>query len=309
MVRLLCGIAALVSVAAESMIAHSDHGLWQQRNYDTIRSIYNLTIYPNNLEFLNNGVKAVPNGLFAPNATGRISPIGNFSGFEDSVEYFFGLTPPIQAPLYDTWTNAKIVSFSSGCPEVASSVVYGETTGVNPNATTYGKKITTIKQIAFWRFGKNGAVEAYDAWLPTLSCYANHLYGTKKTTEFKEATIGQVCQEQQAVCLDHNQQFKSTSDCILQLSQKSFGDWDEAWGDNVVCRSLHVLLAKLRPDVGTSVSSPYTRLTFQVHCVHVGPTGGGKCNAVDYNYVYFDEEALFGRPEGETFTCPGMTVD
>ena len=121
---------------------------WQQRNYNTIKAIYNTTIFPNNQAFLLHGSKAIPEGLFNANATGRITPVGNFSGFEDSVEYFFGLTPPVQAPLYDTWTKAEIVSFTSGCPEVASSVVYGTTTGVNPNATTYGKTIAKIKHVS-----------------------------------------------------------------------------------------------------------------------------------------------------------------
>jgi hypothetical protein len=124
---------------------------YQQRNYNTIKSIYNMTIFPNNQAFLQNGINAVPAGLFNENASGRITPIGNFSGFEDSVEYFFGLTPPVQTPLFDTWTSAEIVSFTSGCPEVASSVVYGATTGVNPNDTaTYGKLISTIKQVSIF---------------------------------------------------------------------------------------------------------------------------------------------------------------
>jgi hypothetical protein len=98
--------------------------------------------------FIAEGASAIPAGLFNGNATGRITPIGNFSGFEDTVEYFFGLTPPPQAPLYDTWTEADVVSFTSGCPEVASSVVYGRTTGVNSSASTYGQYITTIKQVS-----------------------------------------------------------------------------------------------------------------------------------------------------------------
>ena len=123
---------------------------FQTRNYNTIKAIYNTTIYPNNQEFIKHGVSAIPKGLFNDKASGRISPIGNFSGLEDSVEYFFGLTPPPQAPLFGTWTEAKLVSFTSGCPEVAASVVYGKTTGVNPNFTaTYGKTISTIKQVRY----------------------------------------------------------------------------------------------------------------------------------------------------------------
>ncbi len=99
---------------------------FQKRNYDTVLSIYNTTIYPNNQAFLTQGASAIPPNLFSPNATGRITPLGNFSGFEDSVEYFFGLTTPIQPPLYDTWTSARLSAFTSGCPEVAASVVYGK---------------------------------------------------------------------------------------------------------------------------------------------------------------------------------------
>lgn len=57
-----------------------DASHFQQRNFDTINQIYNLTTYPNNLVFLQNGVDAVPAGLFAEDVVGRITPIGNFSG-------------------------------------------------------------------------------------------------------------------------------------------------------------------------------------------------------------------------------------
>lgn len=124
------------------------HDNWQLRNFQTIQKIYNTTIYPNSQEFMKHGLSAIPPGLFSQNASGRISPVGNFSGFEDSVEYFFGLTPIPQPPLFNTWTRADIISFTSGCPEVASSVVYGLTTGVNPNASSYGKPQTTIKQVS-----------------------------------------------------------------------------------------------------------------------------------------------------------------
>ena len=120
---------------------------YQQRNLNTIQSIYDRTVYPNSLLFSQDGLKSVPNGLFNENATGRITPMGIFSGFQDSVEYFFALTPPPVPPTYATWTSAKIAAFTSGCPEVASSVVYGSTEGVNPNASTYGKYVTTLKQV------------------------------------------------------------------------------------------------------------------------------------------------------------------
>ena len=223
---------------------------WQQRNYNTINAIYNTTVFPNNQVFLTRGAKAVPNGLFSPNATGRITPVGNFSGFEDSVEYFFGLTPPVQSPLYGTWTKAEIVSFTSGCPEVASSVVYGSTTGVAPNASTFGKEIAKVKQVAFWKFDQSGAVEAYEAWLPSLQSYTNLLYGRSTVNETVDTQmIRHLCANVQDTCKGADQQYSSREECQAQLKRKPFGNWNAVWGDNVICRTLHVLLAKRRPDV------------------------------------------------------------
>ena len=140
-------ICLLVTCAVGAYCVQLD---WQQRNFNVINSIYNTTIYPHNTVFLSKGANAIPQGLFSPNVTGRVTPIGNFSGHEEVWEYFFGLTPPARAPLFDTWTKAEIVSFQSGCPEVASSVVYGATTGINPNASTFGKTVTTIKQVRLY---------------------------------------------------------------------------------------------------------------------------------------------------------------
>ena len=59
---------------------------WYNRNLNTVRSIYDLTVYPNNIPILMGGGKAVPQGLFAEHATGRVSPVGDFTDFEDSIE-------------------------------------------------------------------------------------------------------------------------------------------------------------------------------------------------------------------------------
>ena len=250
---------------------------WQQRNYDTVKAIYNLTIYPHNLAFLRDGEKAIPEGLFNANVKGRVTPVGDFSGAADSIEYFFGLTPPAQAPFYGTWTQADLVSFTSGCPEVASSVVYGTTTGVNSSmAGTYGKNFASIKQVrgpacprraaegspadprqvAFWRFDDKGAVVAYDAWLPTLKQYTDRLYGRPETlnASLQAGVIQRLCTEAQGACRGPNQVYASPEDCQAQLAAKPFGTWDNVWSDTVTCRSLHVLLAKIRPDVSLSRS-------------------------------------------------------
>jgi hypothetical protein len=136
---------------------------YAQRNLNTIERIYNLTVYPNNAPIVNQGASAVPPGLFNDNATGRISPLGNFTGFNDSIECmtcsfgvepferriltyhsppdFFALAPTPQASAGQGIYRAEVVAFTSGCPEVATSLVYLRTGSVSDNGTL-GKDTT-----------------------------------------------------------------------------------------------------------------------------------------------------------------------
>lgn len=99
-----------------------------------------------------------------------------------------------------------------------------------------------------------------------------------------------LCPVIQQRCTGKDQQYSSVEDCAAQLGAKPFGNFDEAWGDNIACRTIHIILTMVRPDV---------------HCPHVGPTGGGKCVDIDYSTDYFDDERLFKGPLGSVFTCSG----
>ena len=120
---------------------------FQQRNLNTVTNIYNRNLYPTNLAFVVNGSSSVPPGLFNANATGRITPLGNFTGFKDSTEYFFALSPVPVAPDYVGFSKIQIVSFQSQCPEVAASVVYITSSVIHPGAADDGKFIGTLKQV------------------------------------------------------------------------------------------------------------------------------------------------------------------
>ncbi|KAL8823395.1 MAG: hypothetical protein Q9191_005897 [Dirinaria sp. TL-2023a] len=266
---------------------------FQQRNLNTITNIYKRNLYPTNLEFVTNGTASVPPGLFNEKATGRITPLGNFTGFNDSTEYFFALSPVPQPPTYVGFSKIQIVSFQSECPNVASSVVYITGSVFHPGSPDDGKFVSTLKQIAFWEFDNKGAVLKYDAWIPNLALYnaigRNDNSGNVTAAQTQAATIQTLCGEVQKECTGSNTQYSSTQNCIETLSAKPFGNWDEVWMDSVVCRELHILLARVDP------------LT---HCPHVGPTGGDKCVNEPYEAGYFlSDQALFGKPEGQNFVC------
>ncbi|MCJ1393157.1 hypothetical protein MMC18_006029 [Xylographa bjoerkii] len=280
----------LCSLLFASLQASASRASYVGRNLHTIQSIYNLTVYPNNVPIIQHGASAVPAGLFNQEATGRIDPVGTFTGFNQSIEYFFGLAPLPGPPTNVTISKAEIVEFNSGCPNVASSVVYLVCSAYNPGQPDNGEFIATLKQVANWNFDDNGLVLKYDAWIPNLSNWTNIGVGMDVSIPAVQAIyIKTICDEAQVRCVGANTQYSSVAQCISVLSAKPFGTFDEAWGDDVTCRSIHVILTLIDPDL---------------HCPHVGPTGGGKCSPIDYNDAYFNDTALFGGPLQEFFMCP-----
>ena len=304
------------SYADDSAVSESNQPEWYHRNLKTIQTIYDYTVYPANTAIIAQGSKAVPPGLFAPNATGRVSPVGNFTGFEDSIEYFFALAPtPQGSPASTAFYKAEVVDFVSGCPNVASSLVYfrtgkldeaGQLQEDGPKTTLsqvndphrtlrrrqhHSDEETVLSQVAFFHFNDAGEVDKYQAWIPNLQKWVKVSSGIDYTNmQVQQAATQQLCPQIQKQCTGANQQFSSVDDCAAQLGAKPFGDFDEAWGDNIACRTIHTLLTIVRPDI---------------HCPHVGPTGGGKCVDIDYSDDYFDDAELFGEALGSTFTCSG----
>ena len=134
---------------------------FQQRNLDTITKIYERNLYPTNLDFLANGPSSVPPGLFNENATGRITPLGNFTGFNDSTEYFFALAPVASPPSYVGFSDAKVVSFQSQCADFASSVVYFTSSVIHPNASNDGEHVSMLKQVCFSKTRNTNKREAF----------------------------------------------------------------------------------------------------------------------------------------------------
>lgn len=110
--------------------------------------------------------------------------------------------------------------------------------------------------MAFWNFDKDGAVLKYDAWIPNLSNWVASTNGVSLTNQyFQAASIQQLCAATQQRCTGANTQWTSFDDCVTQLTMKTYGDYNEAWGDNIVCRTIHVVLTQVRPDVSLTPCS------------------------------------------------------
>lgn len=91
----------------------------------------------------------------------------------------------------------------------------------------------------------------YDAWIPNLQNFTEMLLANLDLTnlQLQAGWIEFNCAEIEQRCVGSNTQYTSAANCVSVLSQKPFGDYDEAWGDNVVCRAIHTILTKIDPDV------------------------------------------------------------
>ncbi|KAK8163054.1 hypothetical protein BKA80DRAFT_274382 [Phyllosticta citrichinensis] len=257
---------------------------YYDRNLKTVQAIYDLTVYPNNVPIATEGVSRVPPGLFAPDAKGRVTPVGRYTSFAESVQHFVSLAPlPPALPARTGIYEAEIVSFVTGCPEIAASVVYLRTGHVDPETAVHtpGPQDTTLKQVAFWRFNEEGLVVRFEAWIPSLAIWTSISSGidyNDKTVQ-RGTIVQQLCPQIQQRCTGPNQQYDSVEDCVTRLSSIPFGDFDEVWGNNVVCRVIQLIPTAASPDL---------------NCPFVGPDGGGKCIDIDYSIDYFDDKELLG---------------
>ena len=108
---------------------------------------------------------------------------------------------------------------------------------------------------------RSGAVLHYDAWIPNLALYAQTSSPSTSSpapnttsAQVQAGTIQYLCGTVQSLCTGSNTQYNSTQSCINILTTKEYGNWDEVWMDSVICRTLHILLARADPKVRLPIS-------------------------------------------------------
>lgn len=261
--------------------------------------IYNATIYPGNLKYQNDAAYAAANfeKYFRQDVKGRVAPLGNYTSLATATEYFFGLAPDagsIRNFKKTGFAEATIAKFSSDCPEVAAaSAVF---TVKSFNGSTPQDFNSYIVQTGFWQFDEEGKVKAFDLALPGLQEWvetATLFPGGTENPAVQQGAIQYVCATQDSLCLGKNKVYDNVTECIDTLKSKKFGNYDNPWQDSVTCRTIHINLAGIRPDI---------------HCPHIGPTGGMACVDATWNEKYglAADELLYG--ETMPFICPDKQV-
>ncbi|KAF4172205.1 hypothetical protein CNMCM8694_006434 [Aspergillus lentulus] len=241
------------------------------------RSFWDTFLYPTNVAQIN----ATDDSVFAENVQGRVDITRTFDGRELNNEYIFGLfSEPDHLSLVGVPIAYSITQFT------ANGNIASATTVVTFNSTSFGVIIpVTIDSWIEWDTQKK--IVQYDAtfrWFgPLLEALLKAQAARMNTTDLAvvRAALTQqladtICQTHEDNCKGENQQYESRDACMDFLTNKTrFGQAYELGRDTLLCREVHELMVKYRPDI---------------HCPHIGPTGGDYCvDDLSYEQVVLEK--------------------
>ncbi|KAJ3785158.1 hypothetical protein GGU10DRAFT_269847, partial [Lentinula aff. detonsa] len=261
-----------------------------------LRLIYSTAAYKQPFEYINaiesfanaftNPTSVINNSIPSPlseDVVGRIDITTTFVGQELNTEYLFGLfvegasentTQLIGTPTPSFTTQSLVIE----PPVVAVSLV---------NTLWYPTIDSSFPlQIdLFIAFDNDMKIVSYDAILRRWSEFFNYVVPLLSPRIAQELNVTldegsnstatavaemDVCQMSTQYCTSENQVYASNDACMGFITRIPFGQPWEGGMDNGWCRYVHKNMVKYRPEV---------------HCPHIGPTGGDMCIPRDYIQV------------------------
>jgi len=202
----------------------------------------------------------------APDAVGRVDPAGDFSTKDGIVEYFYGAV----------WTpESHVLSVNIQKLVVEGNVVYVDVDIFFNNFDAQGNFVLAynLTQSGSFTFNDANQIQSIDLIIHNLGLAVNRI-----SANHPESIIG-FCELIVFVAnctstFDPAGYFTDFNDCLTFFNSIPFGSWDNLRTNSAACRSYHAILAIARP---------------QVHCVHAGKTGGGKCVDIPYENLYLEQ--------------------
>jgi len=217
---------------------------------------------------------------FTPDVVGRVDVTNAYEGAELNTEYIFGLFSSVGSGnttrLLGIPGNSTVTELAINPPVISFSTLRNFDWG----------PVTIPIQIDVWfLFNDSGLISQYDITFRRLAWAIDYLKPfLKPQLEAELGTAGKncsdvddlmhlraaidVCREHETYCVGPYQQYNSTQECIDYIyRQTPMGKVYEWGGNSAMCRYIHKGMIKFRPNV---------------HCPHVGPSGGGMCVQRDY---------------------------
>ncbi|CAO1598941.1 hypothetical protein XANCAGTX0491_002689 [Xanthoria calcicola] len=243
-------------------------------------------IYPANVK----EAKAINSTILAEDVQGRVDITRTFNGRELNTEYLFGLFANLAA------ADAGAISLL-GIPLSYEVLHFAASQNVVAALTRFQFNFTALNLVlpvdidAWNTYNSKGEITQYDATFKYWQWIVDYLIGAaakKFGTKSPEATVGvltqtiakSICGTAVKSCNGTNTQYASPTECFNFLTkQVRFGKAYELGKNTLLCRMVHQNMVPFRPDV---------------HCSHIGPSGGGYCSD-DKSYVQTVSENYFDR--------------
>ncbi|KAF2638785.1 hypothetical protein P280DRAFT_470831 [Massarina eburnea CBS 473.64] len=239
-------------------------------------AFYEKFLYPNNVK----EAESINSTVFSENIQGRVSDTRNFFGRELNTEYIFGLFTPNNLTTFIGIPIGpyEIVQFT-GNKNIASA-----TTRIYLQFPSFDNITLPIVVDTWMTWNEAKEVTQYDVtfrWfgflLQTLVSSLNDNSKIAPVT-FKEMVANSVCATHTEHCTGANQQYDNAEACYKFLTEEiRVGDSFELGMNTLLCRNIHEIMVRFRPEV---------------HCSHIGRSGGGQC-ADEYTYKGKVEESPF----------------
>lgn len=225
--------------------------------------------------------------LVMPNVTLRVLPVGTYKGLELVAEYIAIFSGS---------------SSSAGSTNLLGSIVRPVGYSVRRLSTQGNVISATIDEYFINGFNFKQATMTIEQWFRLDPETNRVIYADMEVQRYEEfqaelqlesiltdpsnaqlvgqAILTPICQTAAAFCTtaqNRTQEYADANACLGFLTtQIDFFRPGELGSNTVVCRYLHAQLLPYAPDL---------------HCPHVGPTGGGKC--VDFTYASYYTDSPF----------------
>jgi hypothetical protein len=274
----------------EAVACQKEHTKEDQQN-SYVNQVYQSLIWPTPAFIIQAFIanKTHPNhpifDLFTEDSKGRVDPVGIYEGRDGDIEYFYGAVWTGVTRIDQVWVNYLI---SQGDTVYVSVIMHfqrftnssGQQLQTHYNLTQKGSFSFKIDPV-------DGVNKIYseDLVIPNLGAAVNFSSGGRGlgfgTLAYSQQTCGVILAPRSlggAGCnstYDPDGYYVDMADCVNHfMNVYPTGTMDNLWfnGNSVACRYYHLILALIVPEM---------------HCPHVGKTGGGKCINHDYQSYFF----------------------
>jgi hypothetical protein len=200
-----------------------------------------------------------------PQIQGRVSDTRTFIGRELNTEYIFGLFMPSDSlSIIGQPYEYEILQFA------AVRNIAAATTRVNFTFPAFNNISLPVVISSWMTWNAAREMTQYDVvfkWFGNLfQTLLLSLGGSMEeaSTKAVDKIATSICNSHDRHCSGANRQYQSWDECYRFLTQDvRVGQSFELGMNTLMCRSVHELMVRYRPEV---------------HCSHIGPAGGGECD-------------------------------